>query len=137
MAISAIQDKLSSQLPSKLRYVSKLRFQETDSIQTYIGIASIEISILKYLPMHEVLLCTACLESYCLPPNSVAIHLLKFHSEILSKKQRVAIVKYSKSIILKNPEKIKIPPREQGPIPGLHIAEEFECLECRYVCRLK
>src|SRR5271169_6836917 len=104
MAISAIQDKLSSQLPSKLRYVSKLRFQETDSIQTYIGIASIEISILKYLPMHEVLLCTACLESYCLPPNSVAIHLLKFHSEILSKKQRVAIVKYSKSIILKNPE---------------------------------
>jgi hypothetical protein len=93
-----------------------------------------ETSILKYLPRHQVLLCTACPESYCLPPNSIATHLRNFHNTILSKKQRAAIVKYSKTVTLKDPEDIEIPHREQGPVPGLHLVEGFECLECGYVC---
>jgi hypothetical protein len=96
-----------------------------------------ETTILKYLPRYKALLCTACPESYCLPPNSVATHLREFHRQILSKKQRATIVKYSESIVLKSPENIEIPPREQGPVPGLHLIPGFECLECGYVCPAK
>jgi hypothetical protein len=93
-----------------------------------------ETSILKYLSKYNVLLCTACPESYCLPPGSVATHLRTLHRTILSKKQRATIVKYSDSLFIEDPKNIEVPPREQGPVPGLHLVEGFECLKCGYAC---
>ena len=48
-------------------------------------------------------------------------------------------MKYSESshikLNLKKPEDITIPPRENGPIKGLHLYREgWECLQCEYVC---
>lgn len=89
-----------------------------------------DLNILKHLPEYGVLLCTICEESYCLPLNGIAEHLRDFHKDVLTKKQRGTLVKYSKTLELLSPKKVLIPQKERGPVPGLHKIHGFECLEC-------
>jgi hypothetical protein len=92
-------------------------------------------SILKHLPTYGVLLCTACPKSYCLPPGSVEKHLRDFHHDVLDRKQRNTLIKYANSLThdIKHPMEMIVPPREFGPVEGLHLMNGFECLQCGIV----
>ena len=94
-----------------------------------------ELNILKPIPQYGVLLCKMCDEPHCIPPAAIAAHLRDFHKAVLTKKQRKELVKFSKTLRLLEPKEVLIPPREQGPVEGLHRSNGYECLECGFVCR--
>src|SRR5579864_3992101 len=93
-----------------------------------------ETSVFEYLPIFKVLLCKVCPESYYIPPDGIATHLRDFHQNILTKKQRAALIEYANSLDLLHPDDVKSPPREHGLVEGLHYMDGVECLECGYVC---
>ena len=89
---------------------------------------------MKYIVEYKVLLCIACPESYCIPPERIERHLREHHKNILSKKQRTELVKYSKTLELLKPTAVHVPCQEEGPIPGLHCQEGYVCTICKLVC---
>ena len=93
--------------------------------------------VIKHIPRYQVILCTLCTESHCIPLGNIGQHFQVFHSDPLSKKQRKELVKYAQ--IFKDetmdPIQVKliIPPFEEGPIQGLHKVYGFECNVCKYL----
>jgi len=88
---------------------------------------------MKYISEYKVLLCTACPESYCIPPKRIERHLRGHHKDILSKKQRTELVKYSKTLELLDPKDVPIPHWEEGPVTGLHRLKGHMCTICQFV----
>jgi len=141
MAVSAIWDGKSSQLPASMSLLNPPRPRHATLRQSIPhNIDPMEpSSILKHLPIFGVLLCTACSEPHCLPPGSVEKYMRDFHSTIFHRKQRATLIEYSESshikLNLKQPNDVIIPPRENGRVEGLHLHEDgWECLQCGYVC---
>src|SRR5215471_7858966 len=95
---------------------------------------TMDSSILKYLSNHRTILCMLCKEHYCIPPGGVRDHLYRCHQDKLTKQERAELVKFAGSLDLAHPGAIKIPPREDGPVPLLHKEKGCECLTCGYCC---
>lgn len=93
--------------------------------------------VIKYNPRYQVMLCTLCTISHCVPLGNIGKHLQVFHSDSLSKEQRKKLVQYAQ--IFKDetmdPAQVKLitPPFEEGPIQGLHKVHGFECTVCKYL----
>ena len=77
-----------------------------------------------------------CERHYCVPPDGVKDHLYRSHQDKLMKKQRKELVKFAASLDLAQPEDVKIPRRECGPVPFLYKEKGLECARCGYCCLL-
>jgi hypothetical protein len=64
-------------------------------------------------------------------------HLYRLHQDKLTKKQRGELVKFADSLDLAHPDNVKIPKREDGPVPFLYKEEGFECARCGYCCPME
>jgi hypothetical protein len=94
-------------------------------------------SILKHIPNHQVMICMLCEKHYCIPPDGVKDHLYRSHQDKLTKKRRGELVKFAASLDLAQPEDVKMPKKEDGPVPLLHKEEGFECAQCGYCCPME
>jgi Orsellinic acid/F9775 biosynthesis cluster protein D len=94
-------------------------------------------SILKHIPNYRVMICMLCEKHYCIPPDGVKDHLYRSHQDKLTKKRRGELVKFAGSLDLAQPEHVKMPKREEGPVPFLYKEEGFECARCGYCCPME
>jgi Orsellinic acid/F9775 biosynthesis cluster protein D len=90
--------------------------------------------VIKFLPSYRVLLCTACSKSTCIPSNGIIIHLRNFHKDQFTRKQRTQLANEARRHPALPPQSVELPHREDGPVPGLHIHDGWECTQCQYVC---
>jgi len=90
--------------------------------------------VIQFLDKHRVLLCTACSKPTCIPPKGVGRHFKKYYKDQFTCEQRTKSAKEASKHPALAPKSIPIPRREDGPVPGLHVRDGWECMRCHYVC---
>jgi Orsellinic acid/F9775 biosynthesis cluster protein D len=90
--------------------------------------------VIQFLCKQRVLLCTACPKTTCIPLKGIGGHLRKHHKDQFTREQRTKLAKEARKYPALAPRSIPTPHREDGPIPGLHVRDGWECTLCDYVC---
>src|SRR5277367_2335509 len=90
--------------------------------------------VLQFLYKYHILLCTICPKNTCIPSKGISAHLRKYHKDQFTSEQQKKIAKKASKHPVLALRSILTPCREDGPIPGLHVRDGWECTRCDYVC---
>jgi hypothetical protein len=90
--------------------------------------------VIQFLRPHRVLLCNACPKTTCIPPMGVVGHLRKYHKGQYTREQRIKLAKEARQHPALPVKNVQTPRRQDGPVPGLHVSDGWECMLCPYVC---
>jgi hypothetical protein len=95
------------------------------------SVAFKQSELLRYLPIHRVLICNEC--RYAIQPSAVSRHLKELHHIYRSDRQE--LLDYVQTLDLAEPGDVPLP-QNQAPIPSLPIQNGFACQAagCGHLC---
>ncbi|KAL2812784.1 hypothetical protein BDW59DRAFT_36664 [Aspergillus cavernicola] len=89
--------------------------------------------LLKYLPQHEVVVCTTC--HYAVQPQAISRHLKEIHRVLRSRRRKFDL--YVAGLCLRQPHEV-IPPTQahQFPVPCIPVESGIRCQApgCGHLC---